>query len=141
MKIMDKMMGFMMDKMDKDEKKEMMDKMMDKFLSDMTKEDKKEMMNEMMPKMMKDINIMEMMPQMMMKMMSNQKNSGSASDSEPRMDGMCPEFDFEKRLKMMSTMMPKCMDTMFSKLESEERSRLVKEMLGKMAEIFEKYNI
>ncbi len=71
MGIMDNMMEFMTGRMSKEEKEQMMNKMMEKFFADMTVEDKQKMMNEMMPKMMEGINMAEMMPQMMMRMMSS----------------------------------------------------------------------
>ena len=43
----------------------MMDKMMGFMMGRMSKEDKQKMMEEMMPKMMEGVNMMEMMPKMM----------------------------------------------------------------------------
>jgi len=76
MSFMDRMMDYMMGKMSKEEKEEMMGRMMEKFLADMTKEDKQKMMEEMMPKMMEGVNLMEMMPRMMMRMMGGGKGEG-----------------------------------------------------------------
>lgn len=57
------MMDRMMEKMSKEEKREMMDSMMEKFFADMTPEEKGEMMMGMMPKMMSGM--MESMSSMM----------------------------------------------------------------------------
>ena len=50
MSLMEHMMGFMMERMSKEDKEAMMDSMMEKFFADITPEEKQKMMTDMMPK-------------------------------------------------------------------------------------------
>lgn len=104
MEMMDKMMESMMGEMNKEEKEEMMGKMMEKFFAGMTAEDKQKMMEQMMPKMMEGINMMDMMPKMMMGMMSR----GEKADM-PMMPQMMPE------------MMPYCLGKVLPSMPKEKR--------------------
>ena len=87
MTILEKMMGFMMSRMSKEDKEEMMDKMMEEFFSDMTAEDKEKSMADMLPKMMEGVKLQEMMPKMMMGMMGGGEGKmgmpGEPSGAEP----------------------------------------------------------
>jgi len=104
MEMMDKMMESMMSGMSKEEKLEMMGKMMEKFFAGMTGEDKQKMMERMMPKMMEGVNMMDMMPKMMMGMMSRGEKTGM-----PKMPQMTPE------------MMPYCMGMILPSMPKEKR--------------------
>jgi len=66
-------------KMSKEKKQTMMEKMMDKFFADMKVEDKQKLMEKMIPKMMEGINLMEMMPRLMMGMMSKMTENMTGS--------------------------------------------------------------
>jgi len=65
MGLMDRMMQFMVGRMDKNEKEAMMDRMMDRMLAGFSTEDKQKLIETMMPKMMEGVNLLEMMTTMM----------------------------------------------------------------------------
>ena len=119
MGIMDKMMGFMVGRMSREEKEKMMGKMMDKFFGDMTVEEKKKMMAEMMPKMMEGINMMEMMPKMMMSMMGGGEGEGGMMEMMPQ---------------MMTEMMPQCLKMMLPNIHKEKRIDFVLKMVTTLME-------
>ncbi len=88
-------MDRMMNKMSREEKREMMDSMMEKFFSDMTAEEKREMMMGMMPKMM--AGMMESMSSMM-----GERDPGEMNVSDEMFEMMrscCAQmgFDLKKR--------------------------------------------
>ena len=114
---MDKMMESMMGGMSKEEKQEMMGKMMGKFFADMTAEDRQKMMEQMMPKMMEGINMMDMMPKMIMGMMS-----GGEKTEMPMMPQMMPE------------MMPYCLGMMLPNMPKEKRIDFVLKMVTTLVE-------
>ena len=128
MTLMNKMMDYMMGRMDKAEKEEMMDRMMDKVLADMTVEDKKKMMGEMMPKMMEGINMMEMMPQMMLGMMGG-KNEGGMMGMMPDMKGDPKEMQMPMMPAMMIEMMPRCLEMMLPNFPKEKRIDFILKMM------------
>ena len=113
MEMMDKMMESMMSGMSKEEKEEMMGKMMEKFFADMTAEDKRKMMEQMMPKMMEGVNMMDMMPRMMMGMMS----SGGKTE-----------------MPMMPEMMPYCLNMVLPSMPKEKRVDFVLKMVTSLVE-------
>ena len=104
MEMMDKMMESMMSGMSKEEKEGMMGKMMEKFFAGMTAEDKQTMMEQMMPKMMEGVNMMDMMPRMMMGMMSGGDRTG-----------------MPKTPQMMPEMMPHCLGMVLPGMPKEKR--------------------
>lgn len=114
---MDKMMESMMGGMSKEEKQEMMGKMMGKFFADMTAEDRQKMMEQMMPKMMEGINMMDMMPKMIMGMMSRGEKT-----EMPMMPQMMPE------------MMPYCLGMMLPNMPKEKRIDFVLKMVTTLVE-------
>jgi len=141
MGIMDRIVGFMMGRMSKEEKEAMMDRMMDKFLADMTPEDKQKMMSEMMPKMM--INMMgwgegradmmgmgtvmkesskemEMMPSMMMEMMPQ------------CLTMMLPKVPKEKRIDFVLKMISILVEQGYAGLSEEEKKSLVEKIVEKV---------
>jgi hypothetical protein len=129
MTMMEKMMGFMMSRMSKEDKEEMMDKMMGEFFADMTAEDKQNMMAAMMPKMMEGMNFMEMMPQMMMGMMGGGEGKGGTAEAGAQGEGAhAPMMHM-----MMSKMMPHCLEMMLPQMPSEERREFVLRMVSTLA--------
>jgi len=134
MGVMDKMMGFMMGRMSKEEKEGMMGKMMDKFFGDMTVDDKKKMMAEMMPKMMEGINMMEMMPQMMMSMMGEGEGEGGMMGMMSEMMGGGKETEMPMMPQMMMEMMPRCLGMMLPNMPKEKRVDFVLKMVTALME-------
>lgn len=131
MGMMEKMMGFMMGKMSKEEKEGMMSKMMDKFFADMTVEDKQKMMEEMMPKMMEGVNMMEMMPKMMMSMMGG--GEGQVGMMSKMMEGG-QEKEMSMMPLMMTEMMPLCLVMMLPKMPKENKIDFVLKMVISLME-------
>ena len=135
MGLMDKMMEFMVGRMDKDEKEAMMDQMMDKMLADFTVEEKQKLIETMMPKMMEGVNIMEIMPKMMMQMMGggDGKMSGMG-DMSALMQGAGSEPDMPMMPKMMTTMMPECLNVMLPYVPKEKRTDFAVRMVATLTE-------
>lgn len=135
MTMMEKMMGFMMGRMSKEDKEEMMDKMMGEFFADMTAEDKQNMMAAMMPKMMEGMNFMEMMPQMMMGMMGGGEGKGGMGG--PAAEGGAPgqgEGAHAPMMQsMMTKMMPQCLEMVLPKMPPDERREFVLRMVSILA--------
>jgi len=96
MSMMDRMMGFMMGRMSKEEKEAMMGRMMDKFFADMTSEDKQKMM-------------MEMMPKMMMSMMGGGEGKGGMMGMMCKIKEGGKEMEVPMMSHMMMEMMPQCL--------------------------------
>ena len=117
METMDKMMESMMSGMSKEEKEAMMGEMMKKFFAGMTAEDKQKMMEQMMPKMLEGVNMMDMMPKMMMGMMSR----GDKTEM-PMMSQMMPE------------MMPRCLGMVLPGMPKEKRVDFVLKMVASLVE-------
>jgi len=134
MSMMDKMMGFMMGRMSKEEKEAMMGRMMDKFFADMTSEDKQKMMAEMMPKMMKGINMMEMMPKMMMSMMGGSEGKGGMMGIMSKMKEGGKEMEMPMMPHMMMEMMPQCLTMMLPNTPKEKRIEFVITMIATLVE-------
>jgi hypothetical protein len=115
-----KFMEMMMNKMCSGDKEKMMNEMMGKFCDNMSPEDRKKMMETMMPKMMQGINMMELMPGMMMKMMGNQDSCcGDKADSKM---SMMPE--------MAQKMMPVCLEFILPKISIEKRERFILKLIS-----------
>jgi hypothetical protein len=117
MEMMDKMMESMMSGMSKEEKEQMMGKMMEKFFAGMTVEDKQKMMEQMMPKMMEGVNMMDMMPRMMMGMMSGGE-----------------KMEMSKMPQMMPEMMPYCLGMVLPSMPKEERVDFALKMVASLVE-------
>lgn len=130
MSMIEKMMGYMMGRMSKEEKDSMLNQMMDKFFADLSTEDKKEMMEEMFPKMMEGINMMEIMPQMMMRMMQSQGGKGVMS----QMSGSGKEPQIPSMPEMMMEMMPRCLEVIMPNIPKEKRSDFISKMITTLIE-------
>ncbi|MFC2058749.1 hypothetical protein ACFLTS_03780 [Chloroflexota bacterium] len=135
MGMMERMMGFMTERMSKEDKESMMGKMMEKFFAGMTVEDKQKMMMEMMPKMMEGVNLMDIMPQMMMGMMGGGGEKGSDKmGMMSRMMGGRQETSAGMMPNMMINMMPKCLDMMIPSIGKQERCDFVLDMVTTLVE-------
>jgi hypothetical protein len=135
MEMMDKMMESMMTGMSKEEKEKMMGKMMEKFFAGMTAEDKRKMMEQMMPKMMEGVNMMDMMPKMMMGMMS-----GGEKTWMPKMPEMMPycsrmvlpSMPKEKRVDSVLKMVTSLVGQGCAGMSNEEKADFVKKIVEKV---------
>ncbi len=158
MELKEKLAGFMMGKMDPEEKRKMMGAMMDRFFSDLTAEDRQKMMDGMMDKFMASMSPEEkqsmmrnMMPKMMgamsggggmmgnmMSMMMGMKTASNAAGKEspaggaegPK-DGGEPQMDMCR--KMMSRMMGS-MDLGANADQTDEMRPLFEEWMGQIEE-------
>ena len=131
---MDEMMEAMIGSMSKEDRQAMMAKMMDKFFAGMTAEDKQRMMEQMMPKMMEGINMAEMMPRMMMGMMGHRGKAAPKSPGAPHMMGSCHGDGPPMMGRMMTQMMPGCVDMMLPGMPKEERTEFVLDMISRLME-------
>ncbi len=133
MGLMDKMMEFMVGRMDKHEKEAMMDQMMDKMLSDFSVEEKQKLIENMMPKMMEGVNIMEIMPKMIMQMMGGNGETGGMGDMSGMMTG-ASATNMPMMPKMMTTMMPECLNVMLPYVPKEKRTDFAVRMVATLME-------
>ena len=115
MGMMEKMMGFMMGRMSKEEKDDMMGKMMDKFFADMTADDKKKMMAEMMPK-------------MMMGMMGGGEDKGGMMGMMSKMTDGGNAMDMPMGPQMMMKMMPQCLEIILPTVPKYKRIDFILKM-------------
>ncbi|NOX17486.1 MAG: hypothetical protein GXO87_04285 [Chlorobi bacterium] len=77
---------------------------------------------------------MSMMEKMMSGMM---KPEDMPKMMDSMMDNMFSKMSAEDRIQFVSEMTPKCINTIFSEIDSDAKQNLAREMLGKMASIFE----
>ena len=137
MGMMEKMMEFMMGRMSKEEKEQMMGRMMDRFFAGMTVDDKKKMIAEMMPKMMEGVNMMEMMPKMMMGMMGCCEGEGGMTGMMSKMmagEKGGKEEEMPMMARMMTEMMPHCLEMMLPKVPKYKRTDFVLKMVETLME-------
>ena len=135
MSLMDTMMEFMVGRMDKAEKEAMMDRMMDKMLADFTTHEKQKLIETMMPKMMEGVNIMEIMPKMMMQMMGGGDGEmGGMGDMSAMMQGAGAGTDMPMMPKMMTTMMPECLNVMLPYVPTGIRTDFAARMVAMLME-------
>jgi hypothetical protein len=119
------------------ERQAMMHDMMEQFFSGMGPGEKKEMLETMMSKMTEDLDIKEMMPKMMMGMMS-----GGAGDSPGNMQDMMskmrqggPQQHMAQMPEMMlKTMMPHCIGMMLPSIDPAKRGVIAVAILSAIVE-------
>jgi hypothetical protein len=123
--------------MNEDERQAMMRSMMENFFKGMGVDEKKEMLATMMGKMTEGINMKEMMPKMMMGMMS-----GDAGDGANKMHGMMakmlqggPEQHMSQMPEMMlKAMMPHCIGMMLPAIDPDKRGEVGAAILSAVVE-------
>ncbi len=130
MGLLEKMMEFMIGRMSKEEKDVMMNRMMDRMLADLTPEEKQKLMESMMPKMMEGVNLMEMMPKMMMGMMGGNQSDMSMMGTIPGMMNKETVGGMPMMPKMMTTMMPECLNVMLPYVPKENKIDFVLRMIA-----------
>ena len=80
---------------------------------------------------------MKMMKEMMEKMMSGMmKPEDMPEMMNSMMDNMFSQMTAKDRIEFISTMMPRCLNMIFSELNPEEKTNLAREMAEKMMSIF-----
>lgn len=123
--------------MDKEERQAMMRSMMEEFFGGMGADDKKEMCATMMAKMTEGVDMKEMMPKMMMGMMS-----GGAGDGPGKMQEMMaqkmrggPEQQTSQMPEMMlKSMMPHCIGMMLPAIDLDKRGEAAAAILSAIVE-------
>ncbi len=121
----------------KDERQAMMKSMMEQFFGNMSPDEKKEMCATMMGKMTEGLDMKEMMPKMMMGMMS-----GGAGDGPGKMHEMMSkmkEGDHQQQMSqmpemMLKTMMPHCIGMMLPAIDADKRAEAAKSILSAIVE-------
>lgn len=129
---MEEMMEAMMGSMSKEDKMDMMGKMMEKFFADMTVEDKQKIMEQMMPRMMEGINMMDMMPKMMIRMMDSSNSEGGIAGMMSPVMGGGHGREMPMMPQMMMGMMPRCLEMMLPNIPEDKRSVFVLEMVASL---------
>jgi len=123
--------------MNEGERQAMMKSMMEQFFGGMGAAEKKEMLATMMGKMTEGLDMKEMMPKMMMGMMS-----GSAGDGPGKMKDMMskmkpggPEQHMSQMPEMMlKTMMPHCIGMMLPAIDPDKRGEVSAAILSAIVE-------
>ena len=123
--------------MNKDERQAMMKSMMEQFFSGMGAEEKKDMCATMMGKMTEGLDMKEMMPKMMMGMMS-----GGAGDGPGKMQDMMAKMKqggHEQQMAqmpemMLRSMMPHCIGMMLPAVEPDKRGEVAAAILSAIVE-------
>jgi hypothetical protein len=120
--------------MSKEEMQGMMREIMDKMFTNVTVDDRKEIMISMMDKMREGINMKEMMPKMMMGMMSAEEGKGGMKDMMAKMMQGGQEHEAMMPEMMLKGMMPHCIKMMMPAISKNKRSDLVSSMVSTLME-------
>ena len=123
--------------MDKDERQALMKSMMEQFFGGMSAGEKKEMCATMMGKMTEGLDMKEMMPKMMMGMMSGGagESPGKMHDTMSKMMQGGPEQHMSQMPEMMlKTMMPHCIGMMLPAIDPDKRGEVAAAILSAIVE-------
>jgi Na+/citrate or Na+/malate symporter len=123
--------------MNEDERQAMMKSMMEQFFGGMSPDEKKQMCATMMGKLTEGLDMKEIMPKMMMGMMS-----GGAGDGPGKMHDMMSEMMEGGRQQQMSQMpemmlkmmMPHCIGMMLPAIDADKRTEAAKAILSAIVE-------
>lgn len=123
--------------MEKAERQEMMKSMLEQFFGGMDTDEKKEICAAMMSKMTEGLDMKEMMPKMMMGMMSGGAGGGPAKMQEMMANKMqaAPQQQMSQMPQMMlKTMMPHCIGMMLPAIEPDKRGEAATAILSAIVE-------
>ena len=129
MKVMEKMIGFIMDRTSNEEKHELMAEMMEQFFATMTPEDTQRMMDAMMSQMMEGVNMMAMMPRMRSVM-----DEGEATFCIPETREGGQGMEMAGMPQMMMHMMPHCLEMMLPQVAKDQRRPFTLQMVETLME-------
>ena len=123
--------------MKKDERRKMMKSMMEQIFGGMGAEEKKEMCATMMGKMTEGLDMKEMMPKMMMGMMSG--GAGNGADKMHDMMSKMTQGGHEQQMQqmpemMLKTMMPHCIGMMLPAIDPDKRGEIAAALLSTIVE-------
>jgi hypothetical protein len=125
------------DAMDKDEHQAMMKSMIEQFFGGLSTDDKKEMCDAMMNKMTEGVDMKEMMPKMMMGMMSGGAghSAGKMPDAMSKMmQGGHQEQMSQMPEMMLKSMMPHCIGMMLPSIAPDRRGEVAAAILSAVVE-------
>jgi hypothetical protein len=125
------------DSMNEAERQAMMRSMMEQCFGDMATNEKKEMLTTMMGKMTEGLDMKEMMPKLMMGMMSGGADEGSGNMQEKmsKMMQAGPEQNMSQMPEiMLKTMMPHCIGMMLPAIDPEKRGDVAAAILSTIIE-------
>ncbi len=121
--------------MNEGDRQAMMGAMMEQFFGGMGADEKKEMLAGMMGKMTEGLDMREMMPKMMMGMMSGGGGPGKMQDMMSRMMEAGPEQQMSQMPEMMlKTMMPHCIGMMMPAVDPDRRGEVASAVLAALVE-------
>ena len=123
--------------MNKGDRQAMMKSMMEQFFGDMGADEKKEMCATMMGKMTEGLDMKQMMPKMMMGMMSGTAGDGPGGmqDMIGKMMGGGSEQHMPQMPEMMlKSMMPHCIGMMLPAIDADKRGEVAAALLSAIVE-------
>lgn len=123
--------------MDKDERQAMMKSMIEQFFAGMGADEKKEMCATTMGKLTEGLDMKEMMPKMMMGMMSGAAGERPAKMHETmakKMQGGHEQQMVQMPEMMLKQMMPHCIGMMLPTIQPEKRSEVAAAILSAIVE-------
>jgi hypothetical protein len=123
--------------MNKDERQAMMRSMMEQFFGGMDADEKKAMCATMMGKMTEGLDMKEIMPKMMMGMMSG--GAGDGPGMKPDVMAKTMRGGHEQQMSqmpemMLKTMMPHCIGMMLPAIDADKRGAAAKAILSAIVE-------
>ena len=120
--------------MSKGERQAMMRSMMEQVFGDMGVDEKKEMCATMIGKMTEGLDMREMMPQMMMGMMSGCAGDGPGKMREMMAEKMQGGSEQQMPQMMLKTMMPHCIGMMLPAIDPDKRGEVAAALLSAVVE-------
>ena len=123
--------------MNKSDRQAMMGSMMEQFFAGMGADEKKDMCATMMDKMTEGLDMKEMMPKMVMGMMSGgaSEGPGTMKDKMSKMMQGGPEQHMAQMPEMMlKSMMPHCIGMMLPSIDPDKRGEVAKGILSAIVE-------
>ena len=123
--------------MNEDERQAMMKSMMEQFFGGMGADEKKEMFTAMMGKMTEGLDMKEMMPKMMMGMMSGGAGGGPDKMYEKMskmMEGGAEQHIAQMPEMMLKQMMPHCIGMMLPTMDPDKRGEAAAAILSAIVE-------
>ena len=123
--------------MNKDERQAMMRSMMEQLFGGMGADEKKEMCASMMGKMVEGLDMKEMMPKMMMGMMSGGADDGPGMMHEmmaQKMKGGSEQQMSQMPEMMLKMMMPHCIGMMLPAIDADKRGEVAAAILSAIVE-------
>lgn len=120
--------------MDKDDRQAMMHSMMEQFFGGMSADEKKEMCATMIAKLTEGLDMKEMMPKLIMGMMSGSDGNGPAKMQDMMAKMKHGGSEQQMPEMMLKTMMPHCIGMMLPVIEPDKRGDVAAEIISAVVE-------